>query len=738
VPMPPGTPPLEYVPKSPIPVGGQSAEAAAWQAERVAAPGSGPSLRPGDWVKPGTAAAPEAPVGRPLAQASYNAGRAVGSAASRLAPAARVLGKIAPPIAAAEGLSHVNDYKLDEPGVDSSLGGTLRAVGSGDFAGAYRSAAKGAKEAAMDVGSFFANAADPFVPGKAPVSAGYNRSLREIFGDKLITHPSVYDKLPPQDPPVDMTPNDTPRGTMADLIARGAPAQPPGEAAQQQAPEQAPGEAAQPEETLRAPDRSPGAIAWSVIGGEAGRGTRYMTNDGRAITEPDLNNADAQAVSEFNNPTQQADTQAAQAGLCAGAGGTSPVFEQALAAEGITGAKADLARAHYMQESGAGRNTTTSNAGAVGGMQILPGTFAENSDKGWDINNPEHNARAGIRYVSKMYDAAKGDPVLAAAGYYGGLGGMDKARKGVAVADPRNPNAPNTLQYAQQVAARAAALGGQGAAQQPQQQAAQQRGAASGLRNGAVGVIEGAGNRYYEVPDGAGGYQKVGSDTYQAGLRAKGGLQEVLGDVYKNEQEGTLDKLNPNKIEREKLAVQSAQTRAQMEQAAAVRQFEMHKEKRVDDRAAEDHLHNLLTAKAPTMADKDGKKAPDADWVSRRRESIDRALARKGYSASDLDTTDRERLLAGADLLEKVNAEATNWPIPWHPDYLKTIDAMDMIGIKRLDNGDARMPDKQDTHGNVVPGQVIPKRFIDKVGADYFYGKPTNRYDMITDLRAKK
>ena len=31
---------------------------------------------------------------------------------------------------------------------------------------------------------------------------------------------------------------------------------------------------------------------------------------------------------------------------------------------------------------------------------------------------------------------------------------MEKARRGIAVSDPRNPNAPNTLQYGQQVAAR--------------------------------------------------------------------------------------------------------------------------------------------------------------------------------------------------------------------------------------------------------------------------------------------
>jgi len=43
---------------------------------------------------------------------------------------------------------------------------------------------------------------------------------------------------------------------------------------------------------------------------------------------------------------------------------------------------------------------------------------------------------------------------LTAAGYYGGPGGLEKARRGIAVSDPRNSNAPTTLQYGQQVASR--------------------------------------------------------------------------------------------------------------------------------------------------------------------------------------------------------------------------------------------------------------------------------------------
>lgn len=125
-----------------------------------------------------------------------------------------------------------------------------------------------------------------------------------------------------------------------------------------------------------------------------------------------------------------------------------------IAQEGVSGPLADLARSVYQQESSGGRNTRTSNAGAVGGMQILPGTFQEVADQGWDINDPVLNARAGIRYLGRMLEAGGGDPRLAAIGYYGGPGAIQAAQRGQSRSDPRNPSAPNTMQYADQVLSR--------------------------------------------------------------------------------------------------------------------------------------------------------------------------------------------------------------------------------------------------------------------------------------------
>lgn len=130
------------------------------------------------------------------------------------------------------------------------------------------------------------------------------------------------------------------------------------------------------------------------------------------------------------------------------------LFDMALQKENFSPQMAELARSIFQQESGSGTNTKTSSHNATGGMQIIPSTFKSVADKGWDINNPEHNYRAGLRYLKQMNDYADGDMRLTAIGYYGGPGGINKARKGIAVSDRDNPNAPNTFGYADQVLSR--------------------------------------------------------------------------------------------------------------------------------------------------------------------------------------------------------------------------------------------------------------------------------------------
>jgi Transglycosylase SLT domain len=134
----------------------------------------------------------------------------------------------------------------------------------------------------------------------------------------------------------------------------------------------------------------------------------------------------------------------------------TPVDIRSIAAEeGASSPAQAVAASIYQQESSGGKNTKTSNAGAVGGMQMTPATFQRFAKPGEDINNPEHNARAAVRYIKHLDEKSGGDPSLIAAGYYSGEGGMEKARRGIAVRDPRNPDAPDSIQYARDVIARA-------------------------------------------------------------------------------------------------------------------------------------------------------------------------------------------------------------------------------------------------------------------------------------------
>ena len=127
-------------------------------------------------------------------------------------------------------------------------------------------------------------------------------------------------------------------------------------------------------------------------------------------------------------------------------------WQQALIDEGVAGTPLEkIALATRKFESG-GNNAAVSNHGATGWMQVMPGTFTELAEPGWSIKDPYHNARAGIRYLKKGWEASGGDPALTGAYYYGGPGGMAKAKNGVAVYDPKNPKAPNTLQYGERLA----------------------------------------------------------------------------------------------------------------------------------------------------------------------------------------------------------------------------------------------------------------------------------------------
>jgi hypothetical protein len=111
----------------------------------------------------------------------------------------------------------------------------------------------------------------------------------------------------------------------------------------------------------------------------------------------------------------------------------------------------------FGQESGNGAVDTSqpNYAGALGKGQILESTFnglkaAGKIPRNFDWRNPAHNEAASVAYMQEAWAAAKGDPQLAAAYYYGGPKAIQNGQI-VTYRDTKNPNAPTTNQYAAQV-----------------------------------------------------------------------------------------------------------------------------------------------------------------------------------------------------------------------------------------------------------------------------------------------
>lgn len=145
---------------------------------------------PGIGAMPAPPQAPTAPAPATTAAAPGGIGAAPANSAGRAYgvgnAAAKVVKGALPTAIGAGVVSDFNNYKINDPEVDSSAAGTFNAVKAGDFAGAAKSASKGALETLMDLGSTVANAADYVVPGKAPVSTAYNAMLKNTFGDQLV------------------------------------------------------------------------------------------------------------------------------------------------------------------------------------------------------------------------------------------------------------------------------------------------------------------------------------------------------------------------------------------------------------------------------------------------------------------------------------------------------------------------------------------------------------------------
>ena len=134
---------------------------------------------------------------------------------------------------------------------------------------------------------------------------------------------------------------------------------------------------------------------------------------------------------------------------------STDVFNSALNMEGVQDpVKRAFLHSIYGQESSSGKNTATSNRGAVGGMQITPIAWQDIPNKDLNHKSDFDQLRGGIRYGLKGFDLANGNPQLAGAYYYGGPPGLNAAMQGKSLKDTKNPNAPDTLSYGKQIADR--------------------------------------------------------------------------------------------------------------------------------------------------------------------------------------------------------------------------------------------------------------------------------------------
>ncbi len=140
---------------------------------------------------------------------------------------------------------------------------------------------------------------------------------------------------------------------------------------------------------------------------------------------------------------------------------------------------------------------------------------------------------------------------------------------------------------------------------------------------------------------------------------------------------------------------------------------------------ANDQFAKELDNEFTTGVDANGKPMLDVKGKTIALEGVTKSMAALGAtSMKDLQPQAKEQLKAGAALLSRVNADATNWPIWWKPDFVSTILPHELVGMVK-DGSDYVI------QRGVAKGERIPARYLDKEGADRVYGQPTNRYDSL-------
>ena len=573
-----------------------------------------------------------APVSR-LAGAAEGVGRTAGNLARMAAPLLRTTAVASP-------LSGFGDYKVNDPGVDSSAAGTVRALAGGDFAGAGRSLRNGALEAGLDSVSGVAKTVDT-VGGLVGLNPGlrdrFDGAVRGQLGNQLVEAP----KAPMSAPTLR-----TGVSTSAPPIAAPAPVP----------------QAAAPD--ARDPALTPSNVNQNVANFQQQYGAAAQRAGDALGVDPKL------LLAQWGNETGWGKSVIP---------GTNNLGNIKDFSGGGVGARDNMTGSNDRYRTFASPEDFADNF--VGLMQRkYPGVAGAGSDAA--------KFTAGLNGYAE--DKQYGNKVTAAFNMLNGVPADAAAR---AQADPslRSP-----------LRAQASWTGRNNIAED------------GFSRDGRVEEIRGMRSNFEDGPQYNSQFNPNASRVTEAAMRnfaAPGEKVEVERENNRALREG-------NQLERERQAGQFAETN-RIAREAQTRQTNADEQKRQQD--ANSQLQKDLEARN-SITGKDGKPTFDADAVGVQRRAVDKALSTLGAkSAADLDPIDKDRVLAGAKLLAKVQADATNWPIPWKPDFIKSADASSMIGMVRLPNGD----------GKLRSGQVIPARYIDKEGADRVGGKPTDEFNVL-------
>ena len=144
----------------------------------------------------------------------------------------------------------------------------------------------------------------------------------------------------------------------------------------------------------------------TIIYADAADDTTFMNAQGVVVTPPVDATASVAAATSTNSTTAPADLE--------------PIFEQAAQQYGIS---KDLLKAVAKAESNF-NPSVVSSAGAIGVMQLMPGTA-----KSLGVANPydaTENIMGGARYLSQLLSQYNGDTALALAAYNAGSGNVAK------------------------------------------------------------------------------------------------------------------------------------------------------------------------------------------------------------------------------------------------------------------------------------------------------------------------